>query len=187
LSSVLLYEHTSQEPVRLIHPSFPDFLTHDDRCTDARYFVDGAQHHSLLALRCLQIMNADLRRNICNLQNPFLPNSDIPDLDQRLDRNASAQLRYACKYWYVHVQSAGCFHPDLITALDAFCTKHLLHWLELLSLITQVPAALRDLPLLLSHVEVCATLTCSMSTDITLMPRALTRCATGVHTRFLLT
>jgi Mrp family chromosome partitioning ATPase len=154
LSSVLLYEHTSDEPVRLMHPSFLDFLTCEGRCSDARYFIGGAEYHSMLALRCLQIMNADLRRNICNLQDPFIPNSNILDLEQRLDRNTSAQLQYACKYWHVHVQSAGCFHPDLITALDVFCTKHLLHWLELLSLMKEVPVALRDLPTLLSYLEV---------------------------------
>jgi hypothetical protein len=155
---VLLYEHASHEPVRLMHPSFPDFLIHEGRCTDARYFIDGAAYQSLLALRCLQIMNADLRRNICDLRNPFLPNSDVPDLDQRLVRNASAQLRYACKYWPVHVR-----------------------------LITEVPVALRDLPTLLSYLEVCATPPLSTSTDISLIFRAVMRCATGVYTLFLLT
>jgi hypothetical protein len=156
LSSVLLYEHTSHEPVQLIHPSFPDFLTRDDRCTDIRYFISSAEYHSMLGLRCLHIMNAGLRRNICDLQDPFLFNCDVPDLNQRLECNALTQLRYACKYWHTHVQLAGCLHPDLITALDAFCTKHLLHWLELLSLINEVPVALRDLPLLIIYLEVCA-------------------------------
>jgi hypothetical protein len=187
LSSVLLYEHTSHEPVQLIHPSFPDFLTHDGRCTNVCYFVSSAEYHSLLALRCLQIMNANLRRNICNLRDPFIPNSDIPDLGQLLDSNASIQLRYACKYWHVHVQSAGCFHPHVIAALEVFCTKHLLHWLELLSLITQVPVAIRDLPPLVTYLEVCAISPLLMSTDITLMPRVLMRYATGAYTRFLLT
>jgi hypothetical protein len=187
LSSVLLYEQTPDEPVRLMHPSFPDFLTHDDRCTDAHYFVSGAEYHSLLALRCLQIMNAELRRNICDLRDPFLPNSNIPDLEQRLDRHASFQLRYACKYWHVHVQSAGCFHPGLLAVLDAFCTKHLLHWLELLSLIDGVRGALRDVPLLLSYLEVWTMLLPSMPTNISLMFRAMTRCATGAYTLFLLT
>jgi hypothetical protein len=155
LSSVLLYEHTSHEPVQLMHPSFPDFLTHDGRCTDARYFLSSAEYHSRLALRCLQIMNADLRRDICDLWDPSILNCNIPDLDQRLDSNASLPLRYACKYWHVHLKSVSCFHPDLITALDLFCTRHLLHWLELLSLIDGVRGALRDLPSLLICVEVC--------------------------------
>jgi hypothetical protein len=187
LSSVLLYEHTSHEPVRLIHPSFPDFLTREGRCTDVRYVISGAAYHSQLALRCLQIMNADLRRNICEIREPSLFNSAVPDLDQLLDTNASLQLRYACKYWHVHVQSAGSFNPNLITALDVFCTKHLLHWLELLSLVNEVPAAHRDLSLLLSYLEVRVILLVSTSTNMSLMYRAVTRCATGVYTLFLLT
>jgi hypothetical protein len=187
LSSVLLYDHTSYEPVRLIHPSFPDFLTREGRCTDARYFVSSAQYHSLLALRCLQIMNTDLRRDICELWGCFLLNSDVADLDQRLDRNVSVQLRYACKHWHVHVQLAGCFHPNVITALDIFCTKHLLHWLELLSLINHVPVTLRDLPLFLSYLDVHGILLRPTSTDISLLFRATTRCAQGVYTHFLLT
>jgi hypothetical protein len=169
LSSVLLYEHTSLEPVRLIHPSFPDFLTHEDRCTDARYFVSSAEYHSLLALRCLQIMNLDLRRDICDIRNPFMFNFDVHDLDQRLDRNASMQLRYACKYWHVHVQLAGCLDANLITVLNMFCTKHLLHWLELLSLIDEIPLALRDLPPLRSYLEVCAAPLLSTSIGISLV------------------
>jgi hypothetical protein len=168
LSSVLLCDD-GEAPVKLFHPSFPDFLTCEDRCTDARYFVSGAEQHSRLALRCLQVMNADLRRDICDLRDPFLLNADVPDLNHRLNRNASAHLQYACKYWRVHVQSAGCFHPDMITALDVFCTKHLLHWLELLSLIGEVPVALRDLPAFLSYLEVCTIWSLLMLADISLM------------------
>jgi hypothetical protein len=176
LSSVLLYEHASHEPVRLIHPSFPDFLTHDGRCTDVCYFVSSAEYHYRLALRCLQIMNADLRRDICDVHDLSILNCDIPDLDQRLDRNASIQLRYACKYWYVHIKSASCFHPDLITVLDAFCTTHLLHWLELLSLMNpQLPFELQHLPWLLSYLEVRVFWSFSMSAaDMSLMFRAVT-------------
>jgi hypothetical protein len=111
LSSVLLYDHVSHEPVRLMHPSFPDFLISGSRCTDARYFVNGAEYHSVLALRCLQIMTADLRRDICDIRDPSISNANVPDLNQRLDDNTSVQLRYACKYWHVHVQLAGLRSP----------------------------------------------------------------------------
>jgi hypothetical protein len=184
LSSVLLYDHASHEPVRLIHPSFPDFLTSDSRCTDTRYFVNSTEYHHVLALQSLQIMSANLRRDICNILDPSLSNANVPNLNQRFDSNVSPQLRYACKYWHVHVQSAGCFRPDLITALDAFCTKHLLHWLELLSLMGDVPVALRDLPLLLSHLEVCTIWLRLTSTDVSLVFRVLMICLKGAYTLF---
>jgi hypothetical protein len=186
ISSVLLYDHVSHEPVRLMHPSFPDFLVSGSRCTDTRYFVNGAKHHSVLALQCLQIMTMDLRRDICDIRDPSLSNVKVPNLNQRLDSNVSAQLRYACKYWHVHVQSAGCFHPDLITVLDAFCTKHLLHWLELLSLMGEVPIALRDLPPFLSYLEVRTIRLRSTSTDISLMFRTSMTCVKGAYILFSL-
>jgi hypothetical protein len=186
LSSILLYEHVSHEPVRFIHPSFPSFLISGSRCSDTRYFVNSTEYHSVLALRCLHIMTADLRRGICDIRDPSLSNADVPDLCQQLDRNTSVQLRYACKYWCVHVQSAGCVHPDLFTALDAFCTKHLLHWLELLSWMNEVPVALRDLPLLLRYLEVCTIWLHLMSTDISLMFRASMICVKGAYMLFSL-
>jgi hypothetical protein len=187
LSSVLLYDHVSHEPVRLMHPSFPDFLLSGSRCTDTRCFVNGTEYHSLLALRCLQIIATDLRRDICDIRDPSLSNANVPNLNQRLDSNASAQLRYACKYWLVHVQSAGCFHPDLTTVLDAFCTKHLLHWLELLSLMSEVPVAFRDLPPLLSYLEVRTIRLRLTSTDISLMFRASMIYVKGAYILFSLT
>jgi hypothetical protein len=187
LSSVLLYDHVSHEPVRLMHPSFPDFLLSGSRCTDTRYFVNSAKYHHVLALQCLQIMIADLRRDICDIRDPSLSNANVPNLNQRLDSNVSPQLRYACKYWHVHVQSAGCFHPDLIAVLDAFCTKHLLHWLELLSLMGDVPVAIRDLPPFLSYLEVCSIRLRLMSTDISLIFRASTICVKGAYILFSLT
>jgi hypothetical protein len=184
LSSVLLYDDALHEPVRLMHPSFPDFLVSGSRCTDARYFVNSTEYHHVFALRCLQIMTADLRRDICDIRDPSLSNANVPNLNQRLDSNAPAQLRYACKYWHVHVQSAGCFDLDLTTALDAFCTKHLLHWLELLSLMNDVPVALRDLPLLLSYLEVHTIQLRLTSTDISLMFRASMICVKGAYILF---
>jgi hypothetical protein len=187
LSSVLLYDHVSYEPVRLMHPSFPDFLLSGSRCADTRYFVNDTEYHSVLAARCLQIMTMDLRRDICDIRDPSLSNVKVPNLNQRLDSNVSAQLRYACKYWHVHVQSAGGFHPDLITALDTFCSKHLLHWLELLSLMGDVPVALRDLPLLLSYLEVRTIRIHLTTTDISLVFRASMICVKGAYILFSLT
>jgi hypothetical protein len=186
LSSVLLYDHALHEPVRLMHPSFPDFLVSGSRCTDARYFVNSTEYHQVFALRCLQIMTANLRRDICDIRDPSLSNADVPDLNQRLDRNAPAHLRYACKFWHVHAQLAGCFHPDLTTAMDVFCTKHLLHWLELLSLMGEVPVALRDLPLLLSYLEVRTIRLHLTSTEISLMFRASMICVKGAYILFSL-
>jgi hypothetical protein len=49
LSSVLLYEHKVQEPVRVMHPSFPDFLKAPNRCSIPDIVVDNEACKTLLA------------------------------------------------------------------------------------------------------------------------------------------
>jgi hypothetical protein len=136
LSAVLLVDTTA--PVRLFHPSFPDFITDEGRCSDKRFLVMRAEGHLRLAIRCLEIMNAGLRENICDLEDPSLPNNEVVDLELRLEHAASPELRYACKYWHVHICSANVTSPDLIKCLEMFCTSHLLHWVELLSLLDDI-------------------------------------------------
>jgi hypothetical protein len=136
LSAVLLVDDTA--PVRLFHPSFPDFITDDGRCSDKRFLVRHAEGHLRLAIRCLEIMNAGLRENICDLEDPSLPNNEVADLELRLERAASSELRYACKYWHVHIRLATVTSPELVQCLEIFCTAHLLHWVELLSLLGDI-------------------------------------------------
>jgi hypothetical protein len=136
LSAVLLADET--EPVRLFHPSFPDFITDEDRCSDKRFLVRRAEGHLRLAIRCLEIMNAGLRENICDLEDPSLPDCEVADLDLRLEHAASPELRYACKYWHVHICLAAVTSPELVTCLEIFCASHLLHWVELSSLLDNI-------------------------------------------------
>jgi hypothetical protein len=154
LSAVLLMDKTT--PVQLFHPSFPDFITDEGRCSDKRFLVRRAEGHLRLAIRCLEIMIAGLRENICDLEDPSLPNNEVADLELRLENAASPQLRYACKYWHVHICLADVTSPDLVKCLEAFCTSHLLHWVELLSLLDDIQRLIgsNSMQLLLKCLEV---------------------------------
>jgi hypothetical protein len=133
LSAVLLVDDAA--PVRLFHPSFSDFITDPERCMGQRFLVTRSEGHLRLAIRCLEIMNVGLREDICDIQDPSLANSEVTDLEQRLDRVAPSELRYACNYWHVHLRLAAFTSPGLIEQLETFCTLHLPHWIELLSLL----------------------------------------------------
>jgi hypothetical protein len=133
LSAVLLVDEAA--PVRLFHPSFPDFITNEERCLEKRFLVMRSEGHLRLAIRCLEIMNTGLREDICNIRNSSLANSEVAELDQRLDRVAPSELRYACNYWHVHLRLAASTSSGLIEQLETFCSFHLLHWIELLSLL----------------------------------------------------
>jgi hypothetical protein len=145
LSALLL--STSDEPVRIFHPSFPDFIVSPRRCDNPRFLVSLEEHHLELALSCLALLNRHLRYNMANLEDPDVPNSKVKDLDGRMSRSIyqgrddvqpslPQALFYAAQYWTTHVLSSSATHSErLIDALSRFCHQHLFHWLELLSLI----------------------------------------------------
>jgi hypothetical protein len=133
LSAVLLVDEAA--PVRLFHPSFPDFITDAERCMDQRFLVTRSEGHLRLAIRCLEIMNTGLREDICDIRDSSLANSEVANLKDRLDHVAPHKLRYACNYWHVHLRLAASTSSSLIEQLETFCSLHLLHWIELLSLL----------------------------------------------------
>jgi hypothetical protein len=132
--------------VRLFHPSFADFVGDQNRCTDLSFpanermvtgisfLVVPEEHHCRLAHHCLSVMNAHLQYDICKLARPWISNVETIDLGERLDQYAPHELRYACKFWAVHLTKAGKPESSLLKGLDTFCREHLLHWIEILSL-----------------------------------------------------
>jgi hypothetical protein len=159
LSAVILVDESA--PVRLFHPSFPEFILSEERCQDKRFLVRASEDHLHLhlAARCLELMNMHLREDICDIKNPSLPNTEVPHLQRTLERVAPAELRYACKHWHVHLRLANATLSSLISSLETFCPTHLLHWLELLSLLNDLPTAQAGIRLLLAYLRVCTPLT----------------------------
>jgi hypothetical protein len=133
LSALLLLEDA--EPVRVFHPSFPDFVLDSKRCPNPRLHLNPAVDHSSLAFQCLRVMNMSLRYNICELSSPDVSNTDVVDLETRLREYVSDALRYACCFWMIHIEKSGPPESQLREELATFCRKHALHWLEVLSLL----------------------------------------------------
>jgi hypothetical protein len=138
ISAILNYQHGTTDLVRLMHLSFPDFLSDARRCSDvSQYVVNTAEDHLRMTERCLAIMNKHLRYNICNLHDPSLFHSEVPGFTALVDVHVSVFLRYACRFWIVHwlrhIQDSG-QQAQVPVGLDVFCTQHLLHWIEVLSL-----------------------------------------------------
>ncbi|KAF8572852.1 hypothetical protein K439DRAFT_1568058 [Ramaria rubella] len=62
LHSVVIVPEDSSQVIRLIHPSFYDFLTNSGRCQNPKLLVNVEAQHTLLALRCLNAMQ-NLKQN----------------------------------------------------------------------------------------------------------------------------
>jgi hypothetical protein len=132
LSSLLTHSNAA---VRVFHPSFTDFAIDSNRCTDRGLRVAPTADHGTIALRCLALMNQSLRYDICNIRDPAIANLDVQDLDKMLTEHVSDALRYAISFWCTHLSASGPPDVTLLSALEAFCRRHLFHWVEVLSLL----------------------------------------------------
>ncbi|KAI9893633.1 MAG: hypothetical protein M1814_006429 [Vezdaea aestivalis] len=83
LHSVLDVPDDPSCPIRLLHPSFHDFLISKERCVDEFFWVSEQLTHQLLLDQCLQQMQKHLKRNMCKTQFPGLRNKDISKNDRQ--------------------------------------------------------------------------------------------------------
>ncbi|KIJ22902.1 hypothetical protein M422DRAFT_84675, partial [Sphaerobolus stellatus SS14] len=131
------------------------FLDLDDRDTPLylcylktsvpRYICNITRTESLynICLGLLRYMNKELHFNMGGLESSYYANKDIIGLPQRLDKLISKSLRFSCQWWHEHVPEnvdIGC-NEDLLEEAGKFLKNKLLYWLEVMSLIEQLPAA----------------------------------------------
>ena len=135
LHSVLIVPESAFDSIRILHKSFADFITDQQRCPDERYLINALAHHSELGIRCLKLMKKKLMKNICRLPR-YVMNDDVKDLAARRERYIGSPLSYACSSWSKHLQlspEAGDHTRTVTKLVDEFLVQHLLSWLEVLS------------------------------------------------------
>ena len=138
LKSIVNVPEDQSSPIRLLHPSFRDFLLDRNRCSDESFWIDEGKTHHNIAQQCLDVMSKTLRRNICHLKTPGTLRSQIESII--VDRYLPPHVQYACQYWVGHLQK-GSFHLHNSTPVYDFLQDHFFHWLEALSLIGKIPEA----------------------------------------------
>jgi hypothetical protein len=125
-----------EDPIRIFHKSFPDFLTDPNRCKDKWFFVDPKVHHAEILLLCFNQMKEKLKKNICGLGD-YAVLSEVMDLSTLQKDNIGDSLEYACCFWTKHlleVSGNSSCAGEVQTAINEFFTIHLLHWIEVLIL-----------------------------------------------------
>ena len=83
------YHSASQMRVRVLHPSFVDFITNKERCTDSYFLVDVRFREIFLARRCLELMVGSLGHNLAGIED------EMADLEGRVKEAHPSELRYA--------------------------------------------------------------------------------------------
>ncbi|KAL5639588.1 hypothetical protein ACGC1H_006264 [Rhizoctonia solani] len=123
------------EPTKLVtplHGSFSDYIF--DRTRSQQYYCDPERHNQILAQSCFEcIQDTQPQFNICRLESSFPKDTEVVDIDERVNDAISTQLYYACRYWAVHLISTN-RSPQMDHYLMTFLSKHLLLWMEVMNL-----------------------------------------------------
>ena len=126
-----------EDPIRIFHKSFPDFLTDSERCGDKWFFVDTKFYHAEILLSCLKLMDKRLKKNICSLDD-YVSLDGVEDLFSQRRNNIESSLEYACKFWSRHLLGtigSTSHTKEIEKAINDFSKTHLLHWIEVLVLL----------------------------------------------------
>lgn len=150
LHSVLNVPNDENEPIRLFHLSFRDFLLHPETPAKTAIWVDEEATHQKLALQCFDIIRTRLKKNICNLPNYAVSRDEIPD--RTISRHLPRSLEYSCRYWVNHLVRSNRTVDDL----QPFLATHLLHWVEAMAILNCVS----DLMAELASLQLCAKVCC---------------------------
>jgi hypothetical protein len=135
LRSILDVPEDAMSPIRLLHPSFRDFLLDKQRCQDQQFWVDEKEAHRMLAVSCLRLMSEHLKPNICGLHSPGALATEV-HCDQ-ITKCLPKELQYACRYWVEHLRQSETRLGDN-AQVHHFLQKHFLHWLEALALMGKI-------------------------------------------------
>ena len=114
--------------VQIYHPSFPDYITSRERCTNSQFHIDVATHERRLALRCLDTLNSQLSKEVESVLRPTEKISAVSK--ETVLGMVPLEVQYACRFWAVHVAFRPMDHDDeeLVSKLEKFSSTMLLRW-----------------------------------------------------------
>ena len=126
-----------------IYSSIHDYLS--ERCRDQPWSIDLELHNKDLALRCIKLLDKELRENICDMTLPY----------RRRKNTLPEAISYACKFWIEHICLVSDVTDDIVNQIYEFLVKHLLHWMEAMAILNSHDDTIRSLNNLLEWLRVC--------------------------------
>jgi len=90
---------------------------------------------------------------MCEIGDPSLRNADVTDLSARIATHIPAHMRYACRHWASHL-SSGNIDDTLVIFCSGFCSRQLLNWVGVMSLVGELSGTISALQLARKKVTV---------------------------------
>lgn len=151
LHSLLDIPEDDGKLIRLLHPSFREFLLDPQRCSNATFYIDAKEAHRHLFECCLRVMSSCLRQDMCDLQRPGTRVGDI--LRSDVNKHVPFAVQYACRYWVYHLERSD-VDPQEHRGIAEFFEARYLFWLETLALIGRLADGIAMLQLLETRLPV---------------------------------
>ena len=140
LSSVLY--HKQDEPTKILHESFREYLSDQSKC-GAKWFINIGDYTRILAQQCIEMLEITFEYfHQLTLSSPC--QSQV----------LTEAETYACLYWVSHVCEMEACSGEFGRRLFDWLAKHLLHWLQAMSILERSRGTASSLKQLLIWVEV---------------------------------
>src|SRR5271170_2162550 len=111
----------------------------------------------MIAVRCIELLNKDLQENTYH-----------PPLSDPICQTLSPGVSYACRFWIEHICEISLVTDNLGHQIYDFLGRHLLHWVEAMSILKCYRSSFRLLRQLLGWVKVrCLTTSRGMNNIVT--------------------
>ena len=146
--AAVIYLDSETKALRVCHPSFLDFIGSQARSQE--FWSNPEVLDTMMAQRCFAIMKSGLKFNICELESSRQCNDEISDLKQRIPE----ELQYSAVYWLDHLTRSA-IKEKLKDAHDFLYHARLFYWLEVLSAVSEINAAVQTLRDLVLTSKVC--------------------------------
>jgi hypothetical protein len=117
-------------PISIFHASFYDFIS--NQAFSSKHYLGPCISHKSLAIQCLALMEKE-----------WSAKYDIPYLAKRKCEEISESLAYACGSWAFHFTYAD--NHDGSAELKDFFGRHLLRWMDCLSILGKLESAIHSL------------------------------------------
>lgn len=142
LHSVIDVPDDHQKPIRILHPSFREFLLDQRRCLDSTYSIVPHQAHNHLVTRCFDILMSLLRRNPLQIEHPGTSVQEVSI--ETINSGIPSSLQYSARYLVDHILESNT-QERLAAPLLKFLEEKYIFWLEVLAWIGQLRFAISAL------------------------------------------
>jgi hypothetical protein len=111
--------------IRVLRPSFADFLLSPTRSGGEPWHIDYMLFNRDVATMCLNRLDITLKRNMC----------DMTFSRAKITTSIPEDISYACIYWIEHVCLITGDTAVVEQSVNEFLCRHLLHWFEAMSIL----------------------------------------------------